>query len=114
MDYSAKNGLTWFGRYRDFAEAQAIAGPRNQGRGLKLTEEPLVSIGAIAGDPNYQLQDVRGATRLPDGNIVVADPVSQTVRWYDPTGVHLKTAGRGGRGVASLKGVRGLCGVRSG
>lgn len=24
MDYSAKNGLTWFGQYRDFAEAQAM------------------------------------------------------------------------------------------
>jgi hypothetical protein len=62
----------------------------------RLTEEPIVDIGG--GDTaEEQLHRVRGAARLSDGRIVVADGGSQELRFYAPSGEHERSAGgRGG------------------
>src|SRR5688500_11012726 len=45
-----------------------------------------VSIGAVAGEAPYLLNRVAGATRLPDGRVVVADGGSSQLRFFDSTG----------------------------
>lgn len=60
--------------------------------------EPLVSIGALEGDPEYLLSRVFTAAMLSDGGIVVADGGTSTLRWYDSTGTFLFQRGGSGEG----------------
>lgn len=64
--------------------------------GWLIAETPTVSIGAFEGDPAYELYQVRDASRLPDGRIVVANGGSGELRVFDASGSHL--ASWGGRG----------------
>ena len=64
--------------------------------GWRIGEAPTVSIGAVEGDPEYELYQVRDATRLPDGRIVVANAGSGELRVFGESGAHL--ASWGGRG----------------
>ncbi|HEX8320909.1 hypothetical protein [Longimicrobium sp.] len=57
-----------------------------------------MSIGAVEGAPEYMLHDVRGAARLPDGGVVLANSGSSELRWYDAAGRHVRSAGRDGGG----------------
>jgi hypothetical protein len=69
-----------------------------EGRGWRLSAEPVLSIGAVDADPEYQMFGVRTVTRLGDGTIVVANSGSQEIRWYDPRGRFLRSAGGEGSG----------------
>ena len=64
--------------------------------GFSLSAEPTLSIGTVADDPDYQLFQVSGGVRLPDGRIAIANGGSQEVRVYDATGTLV--ASHGGRG----------------
>ena len=64
--------------------------------GWLIGEAPILSIGALEGNPAYELYQVRDAARLPDGRIVVANAGSGELRVFDPSGTHL--ASWGGRG----------------
>lgn len=64
--------------------------------GWRVGAEPTLSIGAFEGDPAYELYQVRDASRLPDGRIVVANGGSGELRVFDASGSHL--ASWGGRG----------------
>lgn len=79
-----------------------------QGRNRALTTDPTLSIGAVGGSPENQFQDVRGAVRLSDGRIVVADRGAQNLRWYDSSGRFLLTAGRRGSGPGEFQGLLSL------
>ncbi len=59
--------------------------------------ELVTDIGSGEG-PGQELVQVRGATRLSDGRIVVADGGSSELRFYDSAGTYLLTAGRKGNG----------------
>jgi hypothetical protein len=72
-----------------------------------LTEEPVLIIGALEAAPEYQFNRARGVVRLSDGRIVVADAGSSELRWYDPSGAHLATAGRQGEGPGEFVGLGG-------
>jgi hypothetical protein len=63
----------------------------------QIPDTPRVEIGVVAGDADYELFQVRGALRLDDGRIVVAEWGSR-LRYYDSTGVHLQTLERDGEG----------------
>jgi hypothetical protein len=67
------------------------------GEALVLAAKPTLVIGAEGG-PNYELSRVRGAARLKDGRIVVADAGSLTLRFYDASGRYLKSVGGKGGG----------------
>ena len=75
---------------------------------LTLTDEPVLLIGALEAAPEYQFNRVRGVVRLSDGRIVVADAGSSELRWYDPTGAHLVTAGRQGEGPGEFVALGGV------
>lgn len=59
---------------------------------------PAVDIGTVEGSEEETLFQVRGAVRLSDGRIVIANGGTSEVRYYDSTGEHLRTSGRQGGG----------------
>ncbi len=81
------------------------AGPTwTEGTALVLAAEPTVSIGEMDGPPEYQLYQVRAATRLADGGIVVFDGGSQEVRYYDSIGKYIRRSGGKGGGPGEFQG----------
>lgn len=66
--------------------------------GWSLSERPSTSIGVLEGDPEDQLFRVRGAVRLEDGRLVVANAGTGEVRFYSPDGRFIHSAGREGEG----------------
>lgn len=66
--------------------------------GWMIGEVPILTIGALEGDPSYELYQVRDASRLPDGRIVVANAGSSELRVFDASGTHLASWGGLGEG----------------
>lgn len=64
----------------------------------RVDPEPLVQIGTVEGDTLQQLYRVRGAARLGDGTIVVANAGTSQLRFYDAGGRFLRAAGGDGEG----------------
>lgn len=64
----------------------------------RLDSARSLTIGSVDGPPEYQLYRVRGALRLDDGRIVVADGGSRQIRFYDATGSHIRSVGGEGEG----------------
>lgn len=62
-----------------------------------IDPEPAVEIGMLDGPPEYQLDRVGTARRLPDGRIAVANGGAE-IRFYNGEGVYLRTIGRHGDG----------------
>jgi hypothetical protein len=60
--------------------------------------DPVFSIGTFEGDPAYQLHRLSGVVRLGDGRIVLADGGSNQLRFFSPTGTHLRSTGGTGQG----------------
>ncbi len=63
-----------------------------------LASQPAVQIGAVDGDSIYQFFRIRGAVRLPNGTIVVADGGSSRIRFFDSRGTFLFATGGSGSG----------------
>lgn len=64
--------------------------------GWTASPEPVVSVGTQEGEGEWQLYRVRGATKLPDGRIVVANGGSGELLVFDANGE--RVAAWGGRG----------------
>lgn len=69
-----------------------------EGEGWQVATEPLVTIGSAEGPDEEVLYRVRGALRLGDGRIVVANSGSDELRFYNPDGSYHSAAGRAGAG----------------
>ncbi len=65
---------------------------------LRMEAEPVLSIGLLEGREAYQLYDVDGAARLPDGSVVAGVRGAHEVRRFGPDGTHRWTFGRFGEG----------------
>ena len=97
----------------DSAGIQIIENPRpSAGSRLawEVASQPDLTIGSADGDPPYLFDNVRGATRLRDDHIVIADGGSGELRVFDAAGLHTSTwsrAGEGPREFTSLAGVHG-------
>jgi len=76
---------------------------------------PKLSIGVVEGDSAYMLNRVAGATRLPDGRVVIGDGGSSQLRFFDSTGAFIEAVGRKGQGPGEFQYLRGLerCGADS-
>jgi len=59
---------------------------------------PRVSIGVEEGEESYQLAGLGGAIRLSDGRIVLVNRRTHEIRYYDSTGVWIRSSGRQGQG----------------
>ena len=68
-------------------------------RTLRASADPMISIGPGQGvDSPYELFQVDGAMRLPDGSVVVMVRGHYEVRRFGPDGTHLWSRGRHGEG----------------
>lgn len=97
--------------FRDSAGIQIVenTSPRwPEGHGWRLSERPAVDIGVLDGDPHYQLFRVTGALRLSDGRLVVANSGTNELRYYDPSGAYMTSAGRRGGGPGEFGGLSWL------
>ncbi|HEV2736234.1 MAG TPA: 6-bladed beta-propeller [Longimicrobiaceae bacterium] len=63
-----------------------------------LSPAPVVSIGEVDGDPDYQLYQATDATVRTDGSIAVVNTGNATVAVYDRQGRFLARIGRKGQG----------------
>jgi hypothetical protein len=79
-----------------------------EGGGWQLSDAPVLSIGELEGDPNYQLYQVNDALRLSDGRIVVANSGSSELRFYDSKGRFKKAVGGKGGGPGEFQGLASL------
>jgi hypothetical protein len=68
------------------------------GEGWAVADTPTVDIGGDERDPRYDLGQVAGAVLLSDGRIAIANGATSEIRFYDPGGGHLSSAGRRGSG----------------
>ncbi len=69
----------------------------------RVPAEPTLRIGAVDGPPERQLFQVRGALRLRDGRVVVANGRPPELRWYAADGGHLFTAEGEGDGPGEFR-----------
>jgi hypothetical protein len=60
--------------------------------------DPVLEIGTTDGDPDYTLFQIRGALRLADARIVVANQGTNELRYFDPAGTFLLASGGSGSG----------------
>jgi hypothetical protein len=63
-----------------------------------VSPTPALQIGVVDGDPHYQFFRIAGVRRLSNGEIVVADGGSHTIRWYDGAGRFVQSVGGPGEG----------------
>ncbi len=63
-----------------------------------INERPILDIGDDAAGIVESAGDVNGATRLPDGRIIVADRQSSSLTFFAANGTLEKRVGRAGRG----------------
>jgi len=80
-----------------------------------IDPSPRLDIGIVDGALPYLLDRVVGATRLPDGRIVIANGGTNELRFFDSAGVHLQSVGGTGEGPGEFEYVRALsrCGADS-
>jgi hypothetical protein len=65
----------------------------------RLSDEPTLRIGDDDSlGEGYLFSGISGATRLPDGRVVIADRVAAELRFFDSTGRLLQVVGRRGQG----------------
>ncbi|CAN5731151.1 hypothetical protein BH23GEM10_BH23GEM10_06010 [soil metagenome] len=60
--------------------------------------DPAYELGVTEGDVEYQLHQVVGSTRLPDGGVAVMNAGSHELRIYDAAGSFVSATGRRGEG----------------
>ncbi len=68
-----------------------------------LSSEPILTIGEFDGPEEYLLFQARGARRLSNGNIVIANGGTHELRFYDPNGMHVRSVGREGDGPGEFR-----------
>jgi hypothetical protein len=71
-----------------------------------VNAEPELSVGSLEGSEEYQLYQVRGAARLDDGRMAVANAGSSTIRYYSRDGVFLGSEGGKGEGPGEYQGLQ--------
>lgn len=71
--------------------------------GWSVADQPSLSIGTLAGSPEYQFFRIAGALRLADGRIAVVNSGSQEVRVYSGGGQFLHGFGTDGDGPGEFR-----------
>ena len=85
---------------RDSADVRIIENPRppEGSRVWRVGPEPAVSIGEREGEDPYMLHQVRDATKIDDGRILVANGGDSELRVFDAFGTWLESWGGRGEG----------------
>ena len=74
-----------------------------EGEAWTVSTGPRQTVGVLDGAEEYQFVGVSAAAVQSDGDLVVADIGSRTVRLYDASGTHLKTLGGPGSGPGDFR-----------
>lgn len=90
---------------RDSAGVHIVESGAAAPRELVLNAEPILTIGEMEGAEEYELHNVNHATRLSDGTLVVSNGGSGELRFYDPAGRHVRSAGRRGSGPGEFEAI---------
>ena len=69
----------------------------------RIAPDPALVLGLLEGPDEHLFSQVRGATRLSTGTIVVLDGASRQLRAFSPDGTHLWTAGGPGEGPGEMR-----------
>ena len=73
-------------------------GPASTDTIWQIDPEPALVLGLLEGPDAHLFSQIRAATRLSTGTVVVLDGASQQLRAFSPDGAHLWTAGGPGEG----------------
>ena len=90
-----------FSETHDSADVQIIENARPADTAMldwQIGPEPTVTIGVVEGEGPLMLHQVRDATKLPDGRIVIAETSSSELKVFDSAGTYLETWGGKGEG----------------
>jgi len=95
---------------RDSAGVTIVENPPLDGASMfaGVGPTPLVEIGALEGEPEYQLFDVRDAHRFADGRLAIANGGSYQIRFYDPSGRYRRSVGGEGDGPGEFRSIYAL------
>lgn len=74
----------------------------------EISTQPTLSIGTLDGEEAHQLFQVRTATRLADGRVLVANGGTSEIRVFGPSGAHVGTWGRAGEGPGEFTGLSSI------
>jgi hypothetical protein len=85
---------------------ESTALPERGAGGWTLNQAPFLTIGTFEGDTLYQLYQVSGAVRLPDGRIAISDNGSFQLRIFGPDGTFQGSWGREGEGPGEFQAIR--------
>jgi hypothetical protein len=91
---------------RDSAGIEIVESSRpawGDSAGWTVAASPVLDMGVAAGDPAYEFQTILGLTRLPNGNILVANRGTRELRFYSPSGEHIRSVGRDGEGPGEFR-----------
>lgn len=93
------------GTSADAGSATAVSDVRGAALGPRwsITSEPQLVIGMLDGPEEYQFFDVAAAARQSDGDLVVADAGTHTVRLYDRDGAFVALLGGAGSGPGEFR-----------
>lgn len=90
------------------AAVLALAAPRNPARAqatqtkpttqVRLSIEPVLSVGSLDGPDELLFGDINGGARLADGSVVLSDRQNFRVQRFSAEGEHLWSRGREGEG----------------
>ncbi|MDE2873814.1 MAG: hypothetical protein OXQ93_00130 [Gemmatimonadota bacterium] len=69
----------------------------------QVAPEPALLLGLLEGPDAHLFSQIRGATRLSTGTVVVLDGASSQLRAFSPDGTHLWTAGGPGEGPGEMR-----------
>lgn len=69
----------------------------------QIAPEPALVLGELEGPDAYLFSQIRGATRLSSGTVVVLDGASRQLRAFSPDGAHLWMAGGPGEGPGEMR-----------
>jgi hypothetical protein len=74
----------------------------------RLNPRPLLQIGGAAGTGPTEFSHIWGASRTPDGGVVVSDEPVQELRVFDANGRFLNRMGRQGQGPGEFSQIRNV------
>lgn len=80
--------------------------PSTVAQSIAVDPQPIQVVEGSAPDGTPLLGLVAGATRLPDGTVIVGDFSSSTLKFFDAQGRLTKTAGRDGSGPGEFRWLR--------
>ena len=69
----------------------------------RIGTRPILRIGKVAGDPNHMFEQIRSASRMDDGTVVVLEGGTNELRLFDSGGKFVRNLGGTGEGPGEFR-----------